>query len=58
MKNKEKLTVLIPSMLDFHFPLLKHAFFSDSAIQRRLDGIMLSSIDYDSGSAGAMKIIV
>jgi len=52
MKNKEKLTVLIPSMLDFHFPLLKYAFFSDSAIHRRLDGIMLSSIDYDSGSAG------
>lgn len=25
---KEKLTVLIPSMLDFHFPLLKHAFCS------------------------------
>lgn len=30
MKNKEKLTVLIPSMLDFHFPLLKYAFFSDN----------------------------
>lgn len=56
MKNKEKLTVLIPSMLDFHFPLLKYAFFSDSAIQRRLDGIMLSSIDYDSGSAGVIDL--
>lgn len=56
MKNKEKLTVLIPSMLDFHFPLLKYAFLSDSAIQRRLDGIMLSSIDYDSGSAGVIDL--
>lgn len=56
MKNKEKLTVLIPSMLDFHFPLLKYSFLSDSAIQRRLDDIMLSSIDYDSGSAGVIDL--
>ena len=26
---KEKMTILIPSMLDFHFPLLKYAFCSD-----------------------------
>lgn len=44
MKNKEKLTVLIPSMLDFHFPLLKYAFLSDSAIQRRLDVLCFQAL--------------
>ncbi len=27
-KNKEKYTLLIPAMLDAHFPLLKYAFYS------------------------------
>jgi predicted nucleotide-binding protein (sugar kinase/HSP70/actin superfamily) len=29
-KRNSKLTVLIPAMLDFHFPLLKYAFCSDN----------------------------
>ena len=48
-ENREKFTLLIPAMLDAHFPLLKYAFYSKNyhpVILENEDGITEVGLQY------------
>ena len=48
-KDREKYILLIPAMLDFHFPLMKYAFYSKNyrpVILENEDGIEDAGLKY------------
>ena len=48
---KKTHTILIPSMLDFHFPLLTCARGAISKIRKKYPHAVISPLDFDSGMA-------